>query len=287
MGKIIVIASFQFLFFFTRSWAQDTVVVRPCRLIGDTLFLLDKVKYGLLPEISNSEFVYGRYLTVKSKVMVKARLKDGSDLIVPYSFESLFSDGQKINFKYTLTKKEKTVVVNAKAPRENTNIFQRKAGRRQLKLTDEDNNRTYKFSQGDKIYFRLISEGNQMNIAFGGKVYKNSLLAEGRIVKILDGVTPSVKIRMNDFGKTEKIIPLSDFKQISNFNLNNFITSKIFAGFLLLESVLFFVFPLEIKPLEPTPFIIIGAGLGFFGVKKLIKMKHTFDMTQNSTITII
>ena len=76
---------------------SDTTVLVVSKVVGESIELNEKIKFGLLNNIDNSSFAYALYLSTNGKALIEAKFIDGSTTFFPYTIQELMNDAQKID----------------------------------------------------------------------------------------------------------------------------------------------------------------------------------------------
>lgn len=272
---LIYILSFSSSLLFGQS---DTLILKASSIVGDTIDLREKRLYGLFEDVTNEEFSFGQYISVKGNTQLKITKKDGTISYKPYKIEWVLSDGGKIDSKGPAYAFSSIADKPSNASGKGKKKF--------LKLFNSDTQQVHYFKEGKRIYYKLKNEKEYsiQNLQWGDHDYKMEGLTDARLEKILDEGIPAIKVIIQDGKNTSFIIPLEDFEVIVESNKERRIIRKSIGVIL---SLMGGVFIIGGTMDELPPLTIAGVGISTFGLIKVFKPKKYFDLTKNSEIQIV
>ena len=185
---------------------SDTTVLVVSKVVGESIELNEKIKFGLLNNIDNSSFAYALYLSTNGKALIEAKFIDGSTTFFPYTIQELMNDAQKID-RLQITNKSLLF-----PPIMNDH------GKLRLKVKKLKNKKSNAFKEGHHFYYTTHKKIEGLLPVIGRTyTYDDQYMMYAKMIKILNHGQPAIEIEkdVSGFSKTREIILLSDIVEIS------------------------------------------------------------------------
>lgn len=184
----------------------DTTVLLVSKIVGESIEIGEKIKFGLLNNIDNSSLAYALYLSTASKILIEARFVDGSTEFFPYTIQELMNDAQKIDRLQTTNQLPFFApVMNAQ-------------GKLRLKVKILENEKSDTFKEGHHFYYTTQKKIDGLLPVTGRTyTYDDQYMMYAKLIKILNSGQPAIEIEkeVSGFSKIKEIILLSDIIEIS------------------------------------------------------------------------
>jgi len=184
----------------------DTTVLVVSKIVGESIELKEKIKFGLLNNIDNSSFAYALYLSTKGKIVIEAKFIDGSTKFFPYTVQELMNDAQKTDrLQITNPSPFFTPLMNAQ-------------GKLRLKVKKLENKKSDTFKEGHHFYYTTQKKIEGLLPVSGWTyTYDDQYMMYAKMIKILYHGQLAIEIEkdVSGFSKTREIILLSDIVEIS------------------------------------------------------------------------
>lgn len=184
----------------------DTTVLVVNKIVGESIELKEKIKFGLLNNIDNSSLAYALYLSTKGQILIEAKFIDGSTNFFPYTVQELMNDAQKIDrLQITNPSPFFTPIMNAQ-------------GKLRLKVKKLENKKSDTFKEGHHFYYTTQKKIEGLLPVSGWTyTYDDQYMMYAKMIKILSHGQPAIEIEkdVSGFSKTREIILLSDIVEIS------------------------------------------------------------------------
>jgi hypothetical protein len=184
----------------------DTTVLSVSKIVGESIELNEKIKFGLLNNIDNSTFAYALYLNTKGEILIEAKFIDGSTKFFPYTIQELMSDSQKIE-RLQLADPSSFSAPIIDAP-----------GKLRLKVKQMKGEKSDTFNEGHHFYYTTRKKMEGLLPAVGMTyIHDDQYMMYAKIINILNRGQPAIEIEkeVSGFSKTREIILLSDIIEIS------------------------------------------------------------------------
>jgi hypothetical protein len=183
----------------------DTTVLVVSKIVGESIELNEKIKFGLFNDIENSSFAYALYLSTKGKALIEVKFTDGSTKFFPYTIQELMDDTQKLD------RVDATNLSSFSAPIVNGR------GRLRLKVKKLESKKSDSFKEGHHFYYTTHKKIEGLLPVIGRTyTYDDQYMMYAKIIKILNHGQPAIEIEKEvGLSKTREFIPLSDIVEIS------------------------------------------------------------------------
>lgn len=185
---------------------SDTTVLVVSKIVGESIELKEKIKFGLLNDIDNSSLVYALYLSTKGKILIEGKFIDGSTKFFPYSVQELMNDAKNIErLQITNPSPFDTPIMNVQ-------------GKLRLRVKKLENKKSDSFKEGHHFYYTTHKKIEGLLPVSGWTyTYDDQYMMYAKMIKILNHGQPAIEIEkdVSGFSKTREIILLSDIAEIS------------------------------------------------------------------------
>jgi hypothetical protein len=277
--RIIYTIAFYILFTQVAKCQNDTTVFKAHIYVGDTIDLKEKQIYQLFNNISNDDFKYAQYLSVKGNVFLRVTSNDNTYFDYPYKIEDILQDGNLID-------KRQSSYSQVIKTNPNQKIY--------LKIINHSKNTTNYIKEKQMCYITRYSDLDTKYLNGEGTELKHIKKRQGTlvsIVKILNDDNPSIEVVNNSYhSKFHEIIPLNDIKQItSRVSMRNFWGyTLIVTGSVLTLSAFTADEGGAVSADEGGLFIgAIGLGALITGIITVVKQSRKYNTSENTEILIV
>ena len=148
--KVLLIAILGLIFRITIAQVKgDFIVIKANEIVGDTVDVIEKIKYNLYPQIPHLNFNYAQYLMKGDQIILRITRKDSTFYDQPYTLELLYQDGNKI------TNNRSKVIEGPKINYKNVLI----------QIADINTNKSIKLKKGELIQLKLKDKKESINLA--------------------------------------------------------------------------------------------------------------------------
>lgn len=183
----------------------DTTVLVLSKIVGESIELKEKIKFGLLNNIDNSSFAYALYISSKGKILVEVKFIDGTTTSFPYTIQELMNDAQKTDRLQINNPSSFIPILDVK-------------GRLRLKVKKMESKKADNFKEGHHFYYTTHEKIEGLLPVIGRTyTYDDQYMMYAKILKILNNGQPAIEIEkvVSGFSKIREIILLSDIIEIS------------------------------------------------------------------------
>ncbi|MCK6650224.1 MAG: hypothetical protein L6Q66_11265 [Bacteroidia bacterium] len=189
----------------------DTSVLVVSKIVGESVELNEKIRFGLFHNLDNYSFAYALYLSVKGQILIEAKFINGTTQFFPYSLEKLMSDAKMIE----------QLELSGESPPPPETIVKVELRLRAKKIKSD---KTDTFTEGHHFYYTTQKKKDGL-LPTAGRVYtyEDQYMMYVKLVRVLNNGQPGIEIEkeVSGFSLTREFVPLSDIIEIAKTKNSN------------------------------------------------------------------